>query len=216
MAQSPLLETKHAAEFLVSYAAGHRSFDRGIITGAALLVAGTVLGRKTVSGAGTATATAGNTGNGAMGAVTVSGPAKLGTYMLRITKAATNAGDFEVIEPDGDVLGLGSVAAPFNTGGLAFTLADGATDFVAGDSFSIVVTGTQKYAVYDPAAVDGTQYVAGILYATADATAADVTQTVVTRAAEVNASELTWKSGMTNTQIAAGAVALANLGIIPR
>lgn len=215
MTQTALVETFHTSGFLVSKSNGHRSFDRGTITGSAKLLAGTVLGMTETSGSAAATAGT-NTGNGVMGAITVTGPAKLGTYLLKVTKAATNAGDFEVIDPVGEVMGLGSVAAAFSTGGLAFTLADGATDFVVGDTFSIIVTGTPKYNVYDPAATDGTQRVAGILYADADATAADVKQTVVTRAVEVNASELVWKSGLTNTQIAAGTVQLANLGIIAR
>lgn len=39
-------------------------------------------------------------------------------------------------------IGDGVVGSAFSAGGLAFTLADGATDFVAGDSFTIAVTYT--------------------------------------------------------------------------
>lgn len=87
-----------------------------------------------------ATAGSGNTGNGTMGTVTVSAGAKLGTYQLVIIEPASNAGTFAVYDPDGVFVDNGTVAVAFSAGGLAFTLADGATDFVAGDSFSIATT----------------------------------------------------------------------------
>lgn len=89
-----------------------------------------------------AVATAGtNTGNGAMGAITVGAGAQAGTYTLRITRAAANAGDFVVEDPNGQIVGYGAVGSAFSGGGLSFTLADGATDFVLNDSFSIAVAG---------------------------------------------------------------------------
>jgi hypothetical protein len=94
-----------------------------------------------------ATAYAGNTGNGAMGAITVSAGAKVGTYKLTITEPASNVGNFIVEDPDGITIGQGDVAAAFSAGGLAFTLADGSTDFSAGDGFNIVVTPTSETAV---------------------------------------------------------------------
>lgn len=90
----------------------------------------------------TAAALGTNTGNGAMGAITVDETvARAGVYTLTIIEPAANAGTFVVEGPDGVQVGDGAVAAAFNAGGLAFTLADGATDFVAGDSFKITVAG---------------------------------------------------------------------------
>lgn len=89
-----------------------------------------------------ATAFAGNTGNGTMGTVTVSAGAKLGAYSLVIIEPGTNTGRFEVRDPDGNFVGVGTVASAFSAGGLAFTLADGSTDFVSGDGFLIPVTAT--------------------------------------------------------------------------
>lgn len=86
----------------------------------------------------------GNTGNGTMGTVTVSSGAMLGVYKLTITEPGSNVGAFEVENPDGVLIGVGDVAAAFSAGGLAFTLADGATDFVAGDGFNITVTATSE------------------------------------------------------------------------
>ena len=96
-----------------------------------------------------ATAFAGNTGNGAMGSITVSAGAKIGTYKLLITEPASNVGNFIVEDPDGVIIGQGDVAAAFSAGGLAFTLADGSTDFAAGDGFNIAVTATSETAVGD-------------------------------------------------------------------
>jgi len=123
---------------------------------------GTVLGKTLTSGVGTATAAAGNTGNGVMGAITVNGGADVGNYVVRITKTVTNAGDFIVINPAGVVVGNGSVGAAYSGTALAFTLADGATDFVAGDSFTIAVTGTVKYKRVEATATDGSQKAAAI------------------------------------------------------
>lgn len=91
----------------------------------------------------TSEANAGNTGNGAMGAVTVGADAKVGDYTLTIVEPAANAGAFIVEDPDGIVIGNGDVAAAFNAGGLSFTLADGSTDFAAGDQFTITLVASE-------------------------------------------------------------------------
>lgn len=90
---------------------------------------------------GTATATAftHNTGNGAMGAITVGAGAKVGTYTLEVMKVVGSAGAFVVRYPDGSYCGQGNVASAFTGGGLTFTLADGGTDYIVGDGFTIAV-----------------------------------------------------------------------------
>lgn len=116
--------------------------------------AGIAFGKPAFRGAGvhgctgvpTSTATAAalgtNTGNGAMGAITVDeNLARTGDYTLTVVEPAANAGAFTVTGPDGVQVGDGTVGVALSAGGLAFTLADGATDFVAGDSFRISVTG---------------------------------------------------------------------------
>lgn len=108
---------------------------------------GTRIGVEALAGTAVAAAVAGNTGNGTMGAVTVSAGAKAGVYTLTITEPAANAGAFVVEDPDGINIGNGDVAAAFSAGGLAFTLADGATDFAAGDQFTITVTLTAGGAI---------------------------------------------------------------------
>lgn len=125
---------------------------------AATLPIGSVLGSFIASPVGTAGATVG-TGNGTMGAITLTSNAnmQLGKYTVKITKTVTNAGDFALLDPQGKVIGVGSVATAFNQAGFAFTLADGATDFVAGDSIPITVTGTVKYKLVEATATDGTE-----------------------------------------------------------
>lgn len=218
---TPLTENFHLGGFLVSEARGKRSREIGIITAQDLL-SGTVLGRRLVGAAGASAAFAANTGNGAMGAITVSGPAKYGVYRLVIIEPATNAGVFQVEDPDGKFVGRGSVAAAFSAGGLAFTLADGGTDFVAGDGFNITVTGgAYKYLAYDPTSVLGEQVAAAILWgAVGDkvfAAAADKQATIIVRSAEVNLNELVWGAGVTTAQHKTDAyLALALQQIIAR
>jgi hypothetical protein len=208
-------ETFHDGGFMVSEANGHRSRDKIVVTGGKVK-AGTVLGQSIASTA-IAAAVAGNTGNGAMGAIAVGGAAKSGVYMLSIIEPAANGGEFVVEDPDGVNVGNGTVGVAFNMGGLAFTLADGATDFAAGDQIKITVaSGTRKHAALNLAATDGTAIAAGILFGDVDATSADKSATGVKRACEVNGSELIWPAGASAEQIAVGIQQLAALGIIVR
>lgn len=143
---------------------------------------GTVLGKFIASPTGTAAAVAGNTGNGTMGAVTVTSnkDLKIGTYKVTIVKAAANAGDFVVTDPDGKVVGLGTVAVAFAQAGLAFTLADGATDFVVGDAFTIAVAGTEKYKLVEATATDGTEVAKVVVVGDANGKPLSTTPTVDT------------------------------------
>lgn len=194
-----------------------------ITAGGTAFVAGDGFTITTVDGTAKPTATAAaktNTGNGTCSAVTCTGYApQVGLYKLVITAGVTNAGGFEVEGPDGRLVGSGQVGTAFVGGGLSFTLADGATDFVAGDRFDIKVAanaGAGKFKQWNPSAVDGTQTVAGILFGSADATAADKQVAVVARACEVNASELVWPTGANAATIAAGVAGLKTLGILAR
>jgi len=208
-------EPIRAGEFLVSEANGNRSRDVGALLTGTKYIAGTVLGQITH---GTASVVAGtNTGNGVFGAVTVGATAQAGDYKVRITKAAANAGDFQVVDPQGDVVGLGTVAVAFAGGGLAFTLADGATDFAVGDSWTVTVAaGSLKFKTWNPTNTDGSQVAVAVLVGPVDATDADQRATIIARSAEVNAHSLTYVGGATDNQKAAAATQLAAVGIIVR
>lgn len=131
-------------------------------SGAKTYTIGTVLGKTLVSGSAAAVAGSGNTGNGTMGSITVSSHARIGTYTLRINVANTNAGAFEIRNQNGALVGTGNVASAFVGGGLAFTLADGSTDFAVGDTFTITVTGTEKYKILENTASDGSATFSGV------------------------------------------------------
>ena len=212
-----LTEGKHAAEFLVSEAAGSRSRERITVLSGETLVAGAVLGKVTV-GAATPAAFAGNAANtGTIAAVTLGAGAKAGVYKVVIIEPATNAGKFTVEDPDGITIGTGTVGVEFAGGGLTFTVADGATDFSAGEGFTITVAaGSGKYREYDPANTDGSQTALAVLFAAVDAATADRPGVAIVRDAEVNAAELSWFTGATADQKAAGLAQLAIAGIIGR
>lgn len=211
-----LTETRHAAGYLVSEANRDRSRDQITVLTGENLKAGAVIGKATL-GTASAAADAGNTGDGAMGAITVGVGAKLGAYRLTLIEPAANAGAFIVEDPDGVNVGQGDVAAAFSGGGLSFTLADGATDFAAGDAFTITVAaGTGKWREYDPANVDGSGVAAGILYDDVDATAADKQAAAHVRDMEFNAAEVVWFTGATQPEKDAGTAELATLGMIAR
>ena len=59
------------------------------------------------------------------------------------------------------------------------------------------VTASGKYKALAPAAVDGSEAAAGILYDAVDASAADAEGVAIVRLAEVNAAELVWPEGIT-------------------
>lgn len=180
------------------------------------LKSGAVVGRANV-GVITPTAFAGNTGTGSIGTVTAGAGCRPGDYKLVIVKAASNAGTFDIFDPDGVQIGRGTVAVAY-AGQLAFTLAD-ATDFVVGDGFTISVAaaaGGGKVKAWNPTNTDGSAVVAGILLLDVDATASDLPGAIVARDAHVVERELRWFSGATTDQKAAGMAGLAALRIFPR
>lgn len=107
------------------------SGDHGVVVGASF--AATAVGA----------AAGGNTGNGTITASpTITAGAKEGVYTVTMLEPGSNAGEFMVQDPDGITIGNGTVAVAFSAGGVAFTVADGSTDFVAGDQFTVTVTAT--------------------------------------------------------------------------
>jgi hypothetical protein len=212
-----LTEGTYAGEFMVSEANGTRSRKNVTILSGENVVAGEVLG-EIVIGAATGAAVAGNTGNGTITAApAVAAGAKLGVYSAVCIEPGTNVGEFLINDPDGVALGVAVVAVEFVGGGLTFTIADGSTDFAAGDAFTITVAaGSGKYVAYDEDGITGAQTAAGIAYAAVDATSGDVVGAIIARDAEVNGSELTWPSTITDGEKAAAVAQLATLGIIVR
>lgn len=210
-----LTEGQHTGEFIVSEANGSLSREAIILAAGQAYQAGLVLGvakTKTATGA----AAAGNTGNGAIGSVTAGGSAKEGIYLAICIEPASNGGIFEVEDPDGLIVGSAAVGVAF-AGPVGFTIADGATDFVAGDRFAVTVVSTgKKYKEYDPDNTDGSQTACAILYASVDATDEDKDGVGLVRHAEVNAAEIVWFEGATDNQKATAVKQLEAHGIITR
>ena len=186
---------------------------------------GTVLGSFIASPVGTAGAIVG-TGNGVMGAITLTSNKDmvLGTYTVKIVQAAANAGEFALLDPNGKVVGSGTVAVAFSQAGFAFTLADGATDFVAGDYIPIVVSGTVKYKLVEATATDGTEVAKVVVIGDAQGAATTSTPVVNTDTSFlvlsrgqviVSADALSYGATVnTNAEIAAVAAQLKAVGIL--
>jgi hypothetical protein len=218
----PLYEIWHDGGFLVSEANGHQSRDQVTLTGGALVLAGTVLG---LVGSATESqsaptplvaAGASNVGNGTL--ALSGGPASSaqeGTYRVLFSSATR----FSMTGPDGlEEKGL-QTGLEVSAAGLTFTITPGDIKFAAGDSFEILYgpAGTAGgWAAWDPAATDGSQTAAGILFGTRDATQGDVEAVVITRSAEVNSTELIWPPDATPDQIAAATAQLKTAGILLR
>lgn len=216
-----LSEPKHAEAFMVSQGPWTRSKDEVVILAGSgaerVLTAGMVVGKRLVGAAAASVAGAGNIGNGVMGTVTPAVSAKRGVYTVQIVEPASDAGAFNVYDPGGNLVGHGNVASAF-AGELGFTLADGATDFVAGDFFSITVTGgTEKWLRHDPAGTSGEQFARGILRDDVTALdAVDAKGVVFTRDAEYNSAEIVYSSGANDAAKALARQQLAEVGLLAR
>ena len=224
-----------------------------------------------VAAAGTGAAVAGNTGDGTITAAPATGAnAKVGTYMITCIGGDTDAGEFQVEDPDGIVLGVAVVGSAFSTGThVTFTIADGATDFDEGDAFTITVaaansgtftlktpdgidldTGTVAVAytsdhlnftladgatdfivgdtftltvsegsveTLDPDEDDGAQVAACIAWDNYDASSAAMSGAFVVRDAVYRTDALTWShSGITAAEKAVATAQLKERGIILR
>ncbi len=211
-----LTEKLHSGGFLLSAAEGHRSFDNKTLISGQNLQAATVIGLISVGAASTAFV---GTGNGAI-TMDATNPvrdgAKVGAYKATCTVAATNGGTFRVEDPDGFVLGDVAVGATFDDD-IKFVIADGATDFIVGDVFTITVAdGSGKVTQLAVAAQNGSQRAAGLMYAAVDASSADQPCVIVARDAEVINAEVVWPGGITADQKTKAVAELKALGILLR
>lgn len=212
-----MTEGKYTAEFLLSEAHGFRSRENVVVLSGENLQPGHVLGRRLVAPTvGAAAALGTNTGNGTVGSLTAGTGVQRGTYRLVATEPGSNAGVFQVIDPQGRVIGDATVAVGY-TGEINFTIADGATDFIAGDAFTIEVSGgSYKVKEYDAADTDGGHRPFGVLYAAVNATAGDARGVALVRDCEVRIDNLVWFAGATTGQKNAAYDLLASQGVIAR
>lgn len=187
------------AEFIISEANEQRSREQGVLAANATeMLPGTALGRLLgAANAPVVTAGAGNAGNGAFGAPVIAANTKPGVYRVTITAAAANAGEFQVEDPDGQIVGNGNVAAAFNKGGIQFTIADGAVDFAVNDYFTLNISyAGGQLTPYNPTGVDGSQNFAGYLFDRIPISAVATRVTYVAREAEVNGWKLVFVNAL--------------------
>jgi hypothetical protein len=78
------------------------------------------------------------------------------------------------------------------------------------------VTASGKFKALDPAAIDGSEAAAAILYDAVDASAADTDGVAIVRLAEVHGGELVWPDGITAGERTTALGELAALTIIAR
>ena len=96
------------------------------------------------------------------------------------------------------------------------TIASGVAKLEPGTVLGKITTGG-KYTTLAPAATNGSQNAAGILWDTVDASTSDAPGVIMLRGpAIVNRHEIIWPDGATEAQITAATTALATIGIILR
>ena len=181
------------------------------------LKVGAVIAERTRS---TVTVTAGD-GNTGDGEATLADPAlgqlaEAGIYRLACITAGAD-GIFQVLSPKGYVLPDLTVGEAYAGGHLNLIVADGATDFVAGDTFAIEVSGDGKAVALDPVAVDGTAEAIGIV--AFDVTAPDgidAEVTAILRDAVLADRPIVWPAGITEEQKKAAIADLEARGILVR
>lgn len=191
-----LTSTTRIKAFVLSEGEGTLSRENVTVTqsGTAIL-SGTVLGKITAGAIAVGAVVAAGTGNGTCTKATpaYSAAAQAGSYVATCIEKTTDSGTFSVMRPDGTLDGIATVGTAY-TGQVKFTIADGATDFSAGDTFTLPVTvaaGSGKYVPYADNAADGSQVAAGILYNHLDAASGDIKAVAFVRSCEVNGNELT-------------------------
>jgi len=206
-------EQNHAGEYIVEERSVNFCRESVRLAAGNNLQAGAVLGQ--IANANTVAADAGNTGDGSASAVTLGPDAINGVYTVTCTAAAANGGTFSVVDPNGNALADLTVGVAYLSSHINLTISDGATDFAAGDAFTVdVVLG--EYAELDPAASDGTESAAAILFDAVDASAEEQDAVITSRDTVVNEQELVWPDGITEAQKATALGQLKTKGIIAR
>lgn len=153
----------------------------------------------------------GNTGDGALGSLTLGASCKAGTYKVTCIAEASNGGRFQVVDPDGYRLADALVGVAYAEPQLAFTITDGDADWDVDDVIEVEVpAGSLKYVQIDFSKTDGSQRAAA--FAAKDVTAPDGTDAetvVIHRDALVADAALVWPAGATTNQKNAALAELA-------
>lgn len=139
------------------------------------------------------------------------------TFTVLATAADGDSGTFAITAPDGTALSDATVGVAYTNEQIAFTINDGAADYVAGDIFTVAVAaGSGQIVPVDASAVDGSQHAYGFMVGAVDATLAAKAGVAVVRDAIIVAADLVWPDGATNDQKTAWLADLAAVGIVAR
>lgn len=224
MLNQSFTEGRHAVEFILSEANFHRSRDNLLLAASQNIVAGAILVAAVIAAGVTSTATAqadnaANTGAITLDATTpVLDGAQNGTYRIVCIEPASDSGTFEVFDPEGRPIGKATVGVAF-ANQIKFVIADGATDFKAGEGFSVKVgveDADLKYSVMPNTGPAGAK-LALALYNVVTGVSETGTRTAgLTRDAEVAGPRLTWPAGISAAAKSETISALAAQGIIVR
>lgn len=213
-----LTEGRRPGEAILSEANRSRSRANAVVAESQTILPNALLARVAVA-AGVQVAQAfSGTGNGVLtfASPAVNSRVKDGAYKVTCVTAAVNGGVFRVEDPDGKSLGNATVGAAFNKE-IKFTIADGATDFVVGDEFTLTVSADAEdyqHVAYDPDGTDGSETpVAYSIYAVKTGVGETAKTAVIDREAELNGNCIAWPDGITAAQKADAIQALDSIGI---
>lgn len=176
---------------------------------------GTVLGKRLLGDADI-TPDGGNTGNGALGSLTLGAAAKPGTYTVTCIAEAANSGRFQVVDPDGLRLADATVAVAYVSPQLGFTISDGGEDWDVGDLIEIEIeAGDGKLVEIDFDATDGSQHAYAVAATRVTAPdGVDMPILTIRRQAVLARQSLIWPAGATDGQKAAALAELATSTIL--
>lgn len=218
-----LTEGLHAGAFIVQEMPGYYSRDALTVALNQTLAAGQICYKAGVPAGETASvaAEAGNTGGAGVITMDPTTPvlagAQNGNYRVICIEPGTNAGVFEVFDPQGVSIGRANAAGAAFASQIKFTISD-ATDFASGDAFTITVN---RESVTDEQASalpnDGSQVAnAIIMYPCVTDGVSTKQSTFLVRPCEVRASDLTWPAGISAANKGQAIEQLRNVGIILR
>lgn len=199
----------------------HISRENGVVPASTTILANGLVARLAAASLVSIGQSYSGTGNGllTLASPAYNGQVKDGTYKVTFITAAANAGTFRVEDPDGREIGIGNVGVAFNKE-VKFTIADGATDFVVGDEFTLTVAADDadfSIVAFNPAATDGSQIAYGYSpYPVVTGAGQTAKISMISRLAELNGNCINWPAGITDPQKADAIQALAARNIVVR
>lgn len=214
-------EGRHAGEAILSEGNGDISRAALTIGASQTILACGLLGRTAVAAGVAVSQVFAGTGNGVL---TIADPAvssrvKDGDYTVVCVGEDADGGQFRVEDPNGKHIGDAVVGVAFNKE-IKFTIADGATDFVLGDTFTITVAADAadfEHVAFDPTANDGSEVpVAMSIYPVTTGVGETKPVASIVRLATLNDAQIEWPDGITAAQKADAIQALEDRNIILR